>query len=501
MVSPSPSSSLKRSLTLPSNATPLARPEQQARQKEQAGLRDALKDVVSIRPVEGRGPPRSDTQTSLDGEDIISAYADRSPSGSPTKERAAPFAPAGERSHSYKDRPDGQSQAATGSKVSSSSKRREGSSGKKSSSKAKGDVPFDVIDRLDISGLYGGGALMRHDGPFAAAAASRNKGPRAPMAAFDPANLAPPTAASSRPPRNNSNLSARAQATLAAMDSEGGNFNDGPYGAAGRPGLGGRRLSDSSITMGFPSGSALKGKGQQLIEIYGVRDNEAWEDFGTGKYTPGAGSHSSSRESIVPSGVSKEERMGRAQSIWDIEATLREGKPVGAAPPPVPVLPSEFTNNNGFNGGDKPKRSKSIAARFRAGRKNPNSPMDDPDDVDTGRDPVEDPAPQRKLPLSALRDENGRFTGAASAGGEVLGSKPPAQTSGNIRFDQGVTRPSPPRKDSYGPGPASPTLNKFSGGAPMAGSRSMSNEGAEGGGSQQLGRRPSVMQRLFNKKK
>lgn len=114
-------------------------------------------------------------------------------------------------------------------------------------------------------------AFHRHDGPYAAATASRNKGPQAPMAAFDPSALAPPAPA--RAPRSSSNLSARAAATLAAMDSEEMGMRDGPYGAvsqagAGRPKLG-RRASDSSITMGFPTGS--KGKGQQLIEIYGVR--------------------------------------------------------------------------------------------------------------------------------------------------------------------------------------------------------------------------------------
>lgn len=96
------------------------------------------------------------------------------------------------------------------------------------------------------------------------------------MGAFDPSALAPPT--SVRTPRSNSNLSPRAAATLAAMDSEGmGMRGDSPYGAASgsrngahsRPGMG-RRASESSITMGFPS-TQVSGKGQALIEIYGVR--------------------------------------------------------------------------------------------------------------------------------------------------------------------------------------------------------------------------------------
>lgn len=57
------------------------------------------------------------------------------------------------------------------------------------------------------------------------------------------------------------------------MDNEGGALmgNDGPYGAARNRGKGLRRSnSESSVNMGFPNDKA-KGKGQQLIEIYGVR--------------------------------------------------------------------------------------------------------------------------------------------------------------------------------------------------------------------------------------
>ncbi|KAI5480072.1 hypothetical protein MNV49_002037 [Pseudohyphozyma bogoriensis] len=347
----------------------------------------------------------------------------------------------------------------------SSSKKKDTSGAGTTRKKDGKDVPFDVIDRLDISGLYGGGGLVRHDGPFAAATAARNKGPRAPMAAFDPSALAPPPAAASRPNRSpassNSNLSARAQATLAAMDSEGGAMN-GPYGAA-RPGMG-RRNSTSSITLGFPAGNA--GKGQQLIEVFGVRENEAWEDFGTSRWEPGTGSFANSRESVVPAGITKDERMERAQSIWDIEATLKSGKPVGrkSAPPPVPVLPSEFANQtenvSSNSPTSKPKRSKSIVGRFRAGRKNPNNPMEDEDDSEgTGREAAKEVL-EEPQPLG-VRDENG----------------------GGVRFDS-----------------ASPTSLKssarFNGGSQIEGTRSLGQEGVSEG----LGRRPSVMQRFFKKK-
>lgn len=93
------------------------------------------------------------------------------------------------------------------------------------------------------------------------------------MAAFDPSALAPPGTAPTRPanaPRKSSkNLSARAQATLAAMDDFDGGRRDSPYGGAAVATQPRRRGSDSSINMGYPDRKA--GKGAQLIEMYGVR--------------------------------------------------------------------------------------------------------------------------------------------------------------------------------------------------------------------------------------
>lgn len=119
-----------------------------------------------------------------------------------------------------------------------------------------------------------GVAFHRHDGPYAAASANRNKGPRSPMAAF-PAQGGSSSHNGSSAPRANRLpspsviLSPLAQATLAAMDhnlappATGGS----PYIQAKKPG---RRNSDSSISMGFPS-HAMAGKGGQLIEMFGVR--------------------------------------------------------------------------------------------------------------------------------------------------------------------------------------------------------------------------------------
>ena len=50
-----------------------------------------------------------------------------------------------------------------------------------------------------------------------------------------------------------------------------------------------------------------------------LSDVEAWEDYGRRDYKGGDHSGTSSRESVIPAGVSKEDRMERAQSIWDIE--------------------------------------------------------------------------------------------------------------------------------------------------------------------------------------
>lgn len=159
-------------------------------------------------------------------------------------------------------------------------------------SRSKSANSLDLIDRLDISGLYGGGGafrglshvshylasdsfgfpsgFVRHDGPYAAASTTRNQGTRAPIDAFDPSafSLAPP-----KPARQHSSIvSPRAAATLAAMDAEGFS-NDGPYGAASGNSGSSRRNGEhggGDVSMGFPSKKA-SGKGQQLIEIYGVR--------------------------------------------------------------------------------------------------------------------------------------------------------------------------------------------------------------------------------------
>ncbi|BGP44675.1 hypothetical protein JCM10450v2_000489 [Rhodotorula kratochvilovae] len=292
-------------------------------------------------------------------------------------------------------------------------------------SRAKSSSELDVIDRLDISGLYGGGSFVRHEGPYAAASTSRNHGSLAPIAAFDPSafTLAPSPASSSA-----ASSMRRAQSSGVPTGASPllGSRADGPYAAAkaSAGGSGGAR----DISLGFPAAREDRsGKGAQLLEIYGVRDNEAWEDFGQARYD----SKAASRESVVPSGVSKEDRMLRTQSIWDIEATLKAGKPVGQAPPPVPVIPNEWSPPE-VSPSNKPKRSKSLAARFRAGRKNPNNPLGDDLTVQTGLDDSREAGGAHSVPVSPVEDRRGArgehwplaASMPASAGGGGGGSRP-----------------------------------------------------------------------------
>ena len=99
--------------------------------------------------------PRSDTS-----EDIISSYGeDRSGESSPTKERGPHGLTAQQRD---RDRAQPRVPTTDDQAPSSSSRRKENSSAKRTpaASGKKSDVPFDVIDRLDISGLYGGGGTL-----------------------------------------------------------------------------------------------------------------------------------------------------------------------------------------------------------------------------------------------------------------------------------------------------------------------------------------------------
>lgn len=194
------------------------------------------------------------------------------------------------------------------------------------------------------------------------------------------------------------------------------------------------------------------------------------------------------------------------------QATLAAGKPVGQAPPPpVPVLPTEF---NGTNLYDKPKRSKSLVARFgRSGRRQQQQQNAEHSDSDGGNAPplpLPSPTTTKKegpptLPLMT-RDENGRFDSftrnsvehsrprlaVTSNGG---GGSKSYHGNSNVRFDHDND------DDDVG------GVEELSlvGGGNLSGTRSLVSEGEmvrnERGPKNELNRRPSVMQRLFSSKK
>lgn len=109
------------------------------------------------------------------------------------------------------------------------------------------------------------------------------------MMAFDPSALSPtaaiasptsrsPSTRPSGPARATSNQSPRTQHILDKMDDHdareaaGGLGGEGVvYGKRGMDGRRSRRNSDGSVTMGFPNAAGVSGKGQQLVEMFGVR--------------------------------------------------------------------------------------------------------------------------------------------------------------------------------------------------------------------------------------
>jgi hypothetical protein len=106
-----------------------------------------------------------------------------------------------------------------------------------------------------------------------------------------------------------------------------------------------RSDSDNSITLGYPS-QETNNKERQMLEAFGVH-SEAYLDYGNSRYarqvprasvapSPNSSMISFNSNSTSPTArqqggsVNKMTRADRTASIWDIEATLREGRPVGA---------------------------------------------------------------------------------------------------------------------------------------------------------------------------
>ncbi|EGG03499.1 uncharacterized protein MELLADRAFT_65585 [Melampsora larici-populina 98AG31] len=215
-------------------------------------------------------------------------------------------------------------------------------------------------------------SLVHHDGPFDAASSHRNrhvgsKNPsrQAPMAAFDPSALVFPP----NPPKNTQEPSPHTYPPTRSCDSA------------------------MSVSMGYPAGTiAADPKAARLAEAFGIQGREAWEDFAS---TRGNEEFVKiSHADLSPKGGSdrkprgRSERDAKAASVWDMEATMKSGKPVPSSIPPVPSLPnfprslskSDSTNletspNVGNSGaGNSMKRSKSLMQRIKKGVRSPPLP-------------------------------------------------------------------------------------------------------------------------------
>lgn len=233
-----------------------------------------------------------------------------------------------------------------------------GSNPKKSSSQGA----LDFIDTLDTIGGF------HHDGPFDAASSHRNrhmnsKNPsrQAPMAAFDPSALIlpPPPPASAPPP-----ISLTSQ--------------DHVY-----PPVVPRRGSDNGmpVSMGYPAGTiAADPKAARLAEAFGIQGKEAWEDFGmehaVEEEPEGEGGLLGPRR-----GMNRQQRDAKSASVWDMEETLKSGKPVPSAYTPKSDISTRASNSElerqGTNAAQI-KRSKSLMQRIKKGVKSPNLPMEMP---------------------------------------------------------------------------------------------------------------------------
>ncbi|KAH8925499.1 hypothetical protein BT69DRAFT_1332081 [Atractiella rhizophila] len=435
--------------------------------------------------------------------------------------------------------------------------------------KAQKKAQTDVIDKLDATGLYGlGGGGFHHSGPYDAAASRSNvyanTGKRrtmAPINAFHPSALDPaighrqsrayPPGGSpngrAQPKSNGVGVSARAQAAMSAMNDSGlvKGGGSGPYpslkhqaseGSLLEPLLNGSSTptnrSTSSVAMGFPVSQGISAKDAQVMQVWGIREQEAWEDYGRA-YEPGMGGKTDKSTSrlTLSSGLSKEERAMRAASVWDMEATLREGKPgeshlrmpfgltnidtsfvqVASAPPPVPALPpmpdltqfsdAPVTHRRGrsktLTNADQlpgPKRSKSLIQKFRKASKSPNIPMSssDAEGQPSKNTSLDVPGRNQNLTVSTP-------TSPLAASGDLTASPTddkflsPVQAPANDRLLRSkLTSPSTPELREKPP--VSPIVN-FA--PPLPAPPEMNGSNGE------LGRKGSIMQRVrsFRKKK
>ena len=180
-----------------------------------------------------------------------------------------------------------------------------------------------------------------------------------------------------------------------------------------------------SVTLGFPA-QRVPDKAKGLAEMYGMVDTEAYQDFGKAS-KPGTGARGNA--------AARSLRDQRAASVWDMEATLREGKPMGAVPPlpPMPPLPGRDDVALAVPG-EGPKRSKSLMQRIKKARKDPNAPFGDTADDAAVPSPASSPNGGPRLRSGTIRrGDISAPTPIASANERALMADPvPSPSAQNI---------------------------------------------------------------------
>ncbi|KZV77461.1 hypothetical protein PENSPDRAFT_660192 [Peniophora sp. CONT] len=195
----------------------------------------------------------------------------------------------------------------------------------------KPSMHADVIDRLDFSGV---GPMFHHDGPFDAAAPSRNKSrQKAPMFAWTGED---------------------------ALDRP---SHDGPYAAAS---------PKNADYMNHAYADPPKKQVDAIAEAWGIHEPEPFEDFSAG----GGG------ERATYSTINREPKRSH-------EERPRNARRPTAIPPPAPIFgdeplpqeemgPSSYAAPSSPNGGAGLGRNKSLMQRIRKMRDAPNVPVGAP---------------------------------------------------------------------------------------------------------------------------
>ncbi|KZT37420.1 hypothetical protein SISSUDRAFT_1062875 [Sistotremastrum suecicum HHB10207 ss-3] len=386
---------------------------------------------------------------------------------------------------------------------------------KKDGQYRKGSSHADIIDRLDYSGV--GISTFHHDGPFDACAPSRNRHRnKAPMLSW------------ATSPR--SEAAPNSPDTLYEKDPQYfdlyGGQNDSPYPSPGFSSASPVADSDHAGN-GRLAGSMPKKRYDALAEAWGIAEPEPFEEFFAG----GGSGHASAASSIyngreghrIDSNPHTTRRARDGRDGRDIRDVYREylddGRPAGPSiptrrntnrgvPPPKPIsLPGANAASSypptastlessppSTPTSQAPKRSRSLMHRIRKMRETPNVPVSAHDEIDD-----ENPSPTSSTenhpagsPLAARpthRSSNsflGRFGRPAGAGANSTVSPildASEKTSSNDPKQK--TLPSLPPSDAGH-------------GAPMSPNENSSSEGYfENGGGANLGRKTSLLKKVY----